>query len=577
MGRGSTTMGSLRVVAVACLCVAVAAAVQFGPYFVRMMKVYQEGPSVGAALGSLVVRGDKSQRGLTCRLPCRDGVGEGRACRPSDLSARPGSERAVFFLTDGDDNRTSEYSYRRLGDMAKERRIAIYTFVLGGDVSDAKYKELEAMSLDTGGKCYRGSQDDIAGYTGIIFDETVDYTTDSNEDGISDYYTGLIREGRLTLANGATPYRGIDFSSSADYDGDGILNGDELRVCVYYSPDGNRYVYLKVLSDPCSGEGRRGVDSRTLAIFSALSYEDGTEAMRRSGFYGEIAGSPEEPGERYYFLDGASVKPGGSDDYVRDWVVAEYENIDVPPLIGARFSATVYVHGDDVVLAYRGTSEDPEWLNDLLGGLSNFTLEEPYAKLMALRAARMYAAPRRNVYITGHSLGGYLAQVGAAELIRSGCADKLRSCEYFNGMGLDYAPWAQSTTNDTLFTYVEERRLLKAYFDAGGTLVLHRMYGDFVSPLGTHSGQVRTYQPHPDCVRNHMEMHRKRKEKGAVDDTFDFNLTVTLSGFDNDGWELFRYGRSMGLYGEDLLWIVHETDSFLYDITKGPYHHEGGA
>ena len=472
----------------------------------------------------------------------------------------------------------SEYSYRRLGGMARERRIAIYTFVLGGDVSDAKYKELETMSLDTGGKCYRGSQDDIAGYTGIIFDETVDYTTDSNEDGISDYYTGLIREGRLTLANGTTPYKGIDFSLSADYDGDGILNGDELRVCVYYSPDGNRYVYLMELSDPCSGEGRRGVDSRTLAIFSALSYEDGTEAMRRSGFYKEIVGSPpEEKGETYYFLNGASVKPGGSDDYVRDWVVAEYENIDVPPLIGARFSATVYVHGDDVVLAYRGTSEDPEWLNDLLGGLSNFTLEEPYAKLMALRAARMYAAPRRNVYITGHSLGGYLAQVGAAELIRSGCADKLRSCEYFNGMGLDYAPWAQSTTNDTLFTYVEERRLLKAYFDAGGTLVLHRMYGDFVSPLGTHSGQVRTYQPHPDCVRNHMEMHRKRKEKGAVDDTFDFNLTVTLSGFDNDGWELFRYGRSMGLYGEDLLWIVHETDSFLYDITRGPYHHEGGA
>ena len=47
MGRGSTTMGSLRVVAVALLCVAVAAAVQFGPYFVKMLKVYQEGPSIG--------------------------------------------------------------------------------------------------------------------------------------------------------------------------------------------------------------------------------------------------------------------------------------------------------------------------------------------------------------------------------------------------------------------------------------------------------------------------------------------------------------------------------------------------
>ena len=461
--------------------------------------------------------------------------------------------------------------------MAKERRIAIYTFVLGGDVSDAKYKELEAMSLDTGGKCYRGSQDDLAGYTGIMFDETVDYATDSNKDGISDYYTGLIREGRLTLANGATPYRGINFSSSADYDGDGVLNGDELRVCVYYSPDGNRYVYLKVLSDPCSGEGRREVDSRTLAIFSALSYEDGTEAKRRSGFYGEIAGSPEEPGERYYFLDGASVEPGGSDAYVRDWVVAGYVDAGVPLFAGTHFSATVYAHGDDIVLAYRGTDEDPEWNNDGLGYFANYTLEEPHAQLMALRVAWKYAASGKSVYVTGHSLGGYLAQVGAARIIFKGYYDMLRSCEYFNGIGLDYAAWAPLYDVPNPFNHAAERLLLLSYAKSGGTLVLHRMRGDFVSPLGHHVGQVRTYQPHPDCVRNHMEMHRKRKEKGAVDDTFDFNLTVTLSGFDNNGWELFRYGRSMGLYGEDLLWIVHETDSFLYDITKGPYHHEGGA
>ena len=65
MGRGSTTMGSLRVVAVALLCVAVAAAVQFGPYFVKMLKVYQEGPSVGAALNSDAVRIDRELYGIT--------------------------------------------------------------------------------------------------------------------------------------------------------------------------------------------------------------------------------------------------------------------------------------------------------------------------------------------------------------------------------------------------------------------------------------------------------------------------------------------------------------------------------
>ena len=65
MKRGSTIVGSLRVVAVALLCVAVAAAVQFGPYFVRMMKVYQEGPSVGAALNSRAVQNDRKLYGIT--------------------------------------------------------------------------------------------------------------------------------------------------------------------------------------------------------------------------------------------------------------------------------------------------------------------------------------------------------------------------------------------------------------------------------------------------------------------------------------------------------------------------------
>ena len=58
-------MGSLRVVAVACLCVAVAAAVQFGPYFVRMLKLYQEGPSIGAALNSPAVQIDRKLHGTT--------------------------------------------------------------------------------------------------------------------------------------------------------------------------------------------------------------------------------------------------------------------------------------------------------------------------------------------------------------------------------------------------------------------------------------------------------------------------------------------------------------------------------
>ena len=72
MGRDSTTMGSLRVVVVACLCVAVAAAVQFGPYFVKMLKVYQEGPSIGAALNSDAMQIDRKLYGITYNFLYQD-------------------------------------------------------------------------------------------------------------------------------------------------------------------------------------------------------------------------------------------------------------------------------------------------------------------------------------------------------------------------------------------------------------------------------------------------------------------------------------------------------------------------
>ena len=44
-----------------------------------------------------------------------------------------------------------------------------------------------------------------------------------------------------------------------------------------------------------------------------------------------------------------------------------------------------------------------------------------------------------------------------------------------------------------------------------------------------------------------------------------------------DGEGYCGHERALGLYGLGLLWVVHETDSFLYDIPRGPYRREGGA
>lgn len=144
------------------------------------------------------------------------------------------------------------------------------------------------------------------------------------------------------------------------------------------------------------------------------------------------------------------------------WGVAETYRVPIS-IIGTSSDATVYVRGHDVVLAYRGTSEDPEWVNDILGGVWNVNGEESFARSTASRVAAKYAAQGYDVHITGHSLGGYLAQAAAAEFLGTSHADGLASVEYFNGMGLDYALWAGLVP-----THAEDRGVLEDFADRTG-------------------------------------------------------------------------------------------------------------
>ncbi len=164
---------------------------------------------------------------------------------------RKDAYKYIIMLTDGDGNYSSSYT-----KTAADNGIVIYTVGLGSGV---KPSVLQGIANGTGGKYYFASAayeiTDI--YTEIEF-ETIDYQKDSNEDGISDYYTELIKEGTLTLGNGSRELIGIDFNSSADYDNDGLLNGEELKIETY----GNR-VYMTMLSDPTIDDGDDDGDSFT--------------------------------------------------------------------------------------------------------------------------------------------------------------------------------------------------------------------------------------------------------------------------------------------------------------------------
>lgn len=152
--------------------------------------------------------------------------------------------KVIFLLTDGDDGLSNSY-YDTLLYKAKQKDIIIYTVGLG----NVNRTKLETIAGYTGGKYYSASEaDDLEQGFDEIKGETVDYVTDSNADGISDYFTKLLCEGKLLTGTGRKLFRGISFEDiqkNADYDGDGLKNGDEIKIKVE-----NGKVYARLISDP---------------------------------------------------------------------------------------------------------------------------------------------------------------------------------------------------------------------------------------------------------------------------------------------------------------------------------------
>ncbi|HIU69604.1 MAG TPA: VWA domain-containing protein [Candidatus Scubalenecus merdavium] len=166
----------------------------------------------------------------------------------SDAYDRTDAAKYIIFLTDGDGSYSTSYT-----QTAANNGITIYTIGLGSGVREST---LRSIAEGTGGKYYFASTPDVLlGIYNEISLETVDYQTDSNNDGISDYFTRLLCDGTLLLGTGKdNPFKGYsydDVQKNDDFDGDDLKNGEELVVTAYASL--NR-VYVQMLSDPTTAD-----------------------------------------------------------------------------------------------------------------------------------------------------------------------------------------------------------------------------------------------------------------------------------------------------------------------------------
>lgn len=167
----------------------------------------------------------------------------------------------IIFLTDGRDTTTT--SYHDIIQTALDQDIVIYAI----GMANASEAILRQIAEGTGGKYYyayattdQSNMMELEDVFQAIEKKTIDMATDTNKDGISDYYTILIYLGKIGLSTGATPFAGINFQHDPnlpddlvlcdDWDHDGIKNGDEIKV---HSDGGRTYIEMK--SNPLSPDG----------------------------------------------------------------------------------------------------------------------------------------------------------------------------------------------------------------------------------------------------------------------------------------------------------------------------------
>ena len=161
-------------------------------------------------------------------------------------NTRPGAEKILIVLTDGyDDPDAPRGTYDIIIEDAQRLGITIYTIGLGNDMNIAKTLLVD-IAEQTGGRYFHATKAEEL-YQGfeLIQDETLDLVRDSNGDGIADYYARLIFEGLLPMSNGSLEFMGVDLESNPDYDGDGLLNGQEIVVVEI-----NGNVMARMMSDP---------------------------------------------------------------------------------------------------------------------------------------------------------------------------------------------------------------------------------------------------------------------------------------------------------------------------------------
>ncbi len=283
--------------------------------------------------------------------------------------------------------------------------------------------------------------------------------------------------------------------------------------------------------------------------YKVKQYIEGMSERKAKSVVNVLTDAYEEDGQEYYFLNFANVK-----ELEGKWTIFDYKSDTKrkkdPDNVSWNnaFDAITFKKGNNYVIAFRGTDYPDlyEWITDVLYSINGQNSQSMKAYNYAKEAYDKIIKDnsKAKIYVTGHSLGAYLAQIGGAaivdreasitespetrEVLKASSLEDykkdynisnshLEQVAYFNGMGVTPIfvsnKFATNINNSLIYLSTHDKNGSVATSDrtvnysddikSSGRLVLYSITGDPISDIGFHFGEIYKLEYGADAVTNH--------------------------------------------------------------------------
>lgn len=283
--------------------------------------------------------------------------------------------------------------------------------------------------------------------------------------------------------------------------------------------------------------------------YKVKQYIEGMSERKAKSVVNVLTDAYEEDGQKYYFLNFANVS-----ELEDSWSIFDYKSDSArkkdPDNVSWNnaFDAITFKKENNYVIAFRGTDYPDlyEWITDVLYSINGQNSQSMKAYNYAQEVYDKIIKDNSNakIYVTGHSLGAYLAQIGGAAIVDKEASitespetrevlnaaklvdynkeynisnSHLEQVAYFNGMGVTPIFVSNKfttninnsliylSTHDKNGNVVNSDRTVNYSDDikSSGRLVLYSITGDPISDIGFHYGEIYKVEYGADAVTNH--------------------------------------------------------------------------